>query len=234
MHFSLSPAIFAKYPALQIGLLICRGLKNGPASPEVIALLRDTEAKLKATYQDPEALKAHPAIAVWQEAHRAFGSNPNKFPSSVHALCKRVVKGGELPQVNTLVDLYNIVSLRHMLPVGGEDLDRCSGDITLTFAEGTELFTPLGSSENEPPEPGEAIYRDTEGVLCRKFNWREAARTCLTEKTANAVLVIEAISPTTREMLDAALMDIEALVKAHCNGEVRREILDASHLSAAL
>ena len=234
MHFSVTPAIFQKYPHLLVGLVVCNDVTNGQSPAKIKALLREAEAVVRSRFSDPEALKNHPTIAAWQEAHRTFGSNPNKYLSSIHALCKRVVKGGELPSINALVDLYNVVSLRHMLPVGGEDLDTCSGDIVLTTADGSETFIPLGSTDNEPPEQGEILYRDNVGGICRKWNWREAARTCLTEKTHNAVLVIEAIPPTTRELLDAALTDLEALVRTHCGGTVRREILESSRPSIGL
>ncbi|MDO8648239.1 MAG: B3/4 domain-containing protein [Candidatus Peregrinibacteria bacterium] len=234
MHFRIDPAITAKYPHLLVGLLICRGVDNTKSSPEIGALLRSAEAKIRAQYSDPEALKSHPTIAAWQEVHRSFESNPNKFPSSVHALCKRVAKGGELPSINPLVDLYNVISLTYVLPVGGEDLEKCTGDIHLTIAEGTESFIPLGGTENEPPDPGEVLYRDDAGVLCRKFNWREAARTCLTEKTRNAVLLIEAVPPTTRTELDAALAQLKELISRFCGGTVETTILDGDHPSQLL
>lgn len=73
-----------------------------------------------------------------------------------------MLKGGTLPSINTFVDLYNVLSLKHLLPVGGEDLDRCTGDIILDRATGTEPFIALGETENEPPEAGEIVYKDNE------------------------------------------------------------------------
>lgn len=231
MEFRIDPALFGKYPELHVGLLVCKDVKNSVPSPEIAILLRDAETKIRAKFPDPEALKTHSAIAAWQEVHRAFGSNPNKYPSSIHALTKRVSKGGVLPTINPLVDLYNVISLRHMVPVGGEDLEKCRGDITLTLAVGTESFTPLGGSENEPPDPGEVIYKDDEGVLCRKFNWREAARTALTEQTTNAVLVIEAVPPTTRAELETALKELQELVMRFCGGTVESGVLESARPS---
>ncbi len=230
MQFNIHQQIFEKYPQLLVGLLVCKNIENGPAPVALTTRLRSAESALRSRIPNPDDLKSNPVIAAWQEAHRAFGSNPNKFPSSIHALCKRVIKGGELPAISTLVDLYNIVSLNHMLPVGGEDLNRCKGNIVLTVAVGTEPFTALGSTGNEPPEPGEIIYRDDEGVLCRKFNWREATRTCLTGNTTSTVLVIEAIPPTTRVQLESALNELQDLVQKFCGKDATRAILDSTHL----
>lgn len=225
MTFSIDPHIFAVYPDLQIGILACHNIQNEHTPDSGTSLLRQEEAILRERIQDPEKLKELPTIVAWQEAHRAFGSNPNKFMCSVHALAKRVVKGNDLPSINTLVDLYNVISLRHLFPVGGEDLDRCRGDIHLTISDGTEPFTPLGEESNDSPEAGEVIYRDDDGVICRKFNWREAARTCLTEQTTNAVLVIESIPPTTHEELSRALNELSSLVEEYCGGSAEMYIL---------
>lgn len=216
MSLRIDPRIFTTYPDLLVGTIVCSGLTNGSAPAELTSLLREAESALRTRIPDAEALKAHPNVAAWQAAHRAFGSNPNKYPPSVQALAKRVVNGKELPTISALVDAYNVVSLRHLLPVGGEDLGRCVGDVVLTFAEGGEDFTPLGEEGSAPPEKGEVVYRDDAGVICRRFNWREAARTCLTHDTTDAILVIEALPPVTCGELDDALGELQELVERFC------------------
>jgi DNA/RNA-binding domain of Phe-tRNA-synthetase-like protein len=136
--------------------------------------------------------------------------------------------------ISLLVDLYNILSLKNVMPAGGEDLDACKGDIALTFAAGNERFSTIGSEANEPPEPGEVVYKDAEGVLCRKFNWREAGRTCLTQATTNAVLVIEAIPPMERGELEASLESLRASVATYCGGSLQPMVLDQARSSCAL
>lgn len=234
MRFAIAPGIFERFPDFLVGVLSCHDLQNPASPPEVIAALRETERAVRATFADSEALKQHPAIAAQQELHRAFGSNPNKFPPSSFALAKRVVKGGELPAINTLVDLYNTISLQYLLPVGGEDLAACSGDILLTIAEGGEPFTPLGETENDPPVPNEFVYRDDAGIICRRLNWREGERTCLTEKTRDAVLVIEAIPPATRETLQKALEELREAVMTSAGGTITASVLDRTRSAIML
>jgi DNA/RNA-binding domain of Phe-tRNA-synthetase-like protein len=229
MHFSVDDRVFVTFPDLQIGILACHDIRNSVSPLEVTAVLRAAEAELRSHETDPEHLKEYSTIKAWQEAHRAFGSNPNKFMCSVHALAKRVVKGNNLPNINILVDCYNSVSLKTLLPIGGEDLDCCSGNIHLTIAEGYESFTPLGEDASDPPEAGEVIYRDDVGVICRKFNWREAARTCLTQSTTNAVLVIEALPPTTSGELSQALSMLAEMVQRYCGGLLKGSIIHSSN-----
>jgi DNA/RNA-binding domain of Phe-tRNA-synthetase-like protein len=123
--------------------------------------------------------------------------------------------------VNPLVDLYNAVSLTNLLPCGGEDLAAVRGDIRLTRAVGGEAFVPLGAVETQPPEPGEVIYRDDEGVLCRCWNWREAERTKLTTATGGAFLCLEALPPVSTADLESACESLASLVSNHLGGAAR-------------
>ena len=133
---------------------------------------------------------------------------------------RRAVKGQRLRSVNRLVDLYNTISLRHLVPVGGEDLAAVEGDVALTFA--TDHEPPvrlLGEPEARPPKPGEVIYRDRVGALCRRWNWKEADRTKLTEQTTDGFLVIEGLPPVGRALVESALAELAALVQRHCGGQ---------------
>ncbi|MBI3255910.1 MAG: hypothetical protein HYZ63_02975, partial [Candidatus Andersenbacteria bacterium] len=152
--------------------MVINGADN-KKKPEISELLRSTEQALRQR-SDIENVKEHPAIATWREAHRLFGNNPNRYAPSVEAVIKRVVKGGSLPNINPLVDIYNHICMKYIVPVGGEDLDTCKGNIELAVASGEEKFIGLGDENNDSPTAGEVIYKDEEGVLCRRFNWREA------------------------------------------------------------
>jgi DNA/RNA-binding domain of Phe-tRNA-synthetase-like protein len=137
---------------------------------------------------------------------------------------------GEIRPINALVDLYNTISLRHMIPAGGEDLDAVRGDISLAVAGADEPpVRLLGDAEARSPHPGEVIYRDDVSAICRRLNWREADRTKLTAATRDAVLVLEALPPITGTELRAAGEDLAGLIGEFCGGEIRFEILDALH-----
>jgi DNA/RNA-binding domain of Phe-tRNA-synthetase-like protein len=92
----------------------------------------------------------------------------------------------------------------------------------------------LGEPESRPPKRGEVIYRDRVGALCRRWNWKEADRTKLTEATRDGFLVIEALPPAGRPELAAALEDVAEMIRSHCGGSVRTEILEAAHPEASL
>lgn len=224
MKFQIAPEVHERFSPI-IGVIYAHGIDNSLHVPDIDSLFAKANEKVRAEFAAYENPQQHPNIAAWRLAFKAFGANPKDDRCSVEALVRRILRGDTLPRISTLVDLYNYVSVMHVLPVGGEDLAMIEGDLRLALAAGTEHFMRLGGSENEPPFPGEVIYADDAGAVCRRWNWREADRTQLRETTTDAVIVIDAISPTTREELSAALAELEALITLHCGGTCEREIL---------
>lgn len=226
--------IFDAFPDVLIGVVTFQGVRNAGESPEILEALRREEADAARHLAGVPVIE-HPHIVPWREAYRAFGAKPKDHPSSIEGLARRVMRGQPLPHVNSLVDLYNAVSLRHLVPVGGEDLDAVEGDVELRFATDHEpAVRLLGEPEARPPKTGEVIYADSAGALCRRWNWKEADRTKLTEKTTDGFLVVEGLPPVGRGLVEEALKDLSGLVLAHCGGSVRLTVLDSGNATAHL
>ena len=225
----LDPAVAERFPHYSGLIVYAFGLVNGPSDEASVARLRAAEAAARLVFADQRPAD-HPHVAAWRRAYGAFGAKPSKYPCSVEALLGRTVKGQDLPAINRCVDLYNAVSLRHVLPVGGEDLDTLDGDLTLTFATGDECFDlPDGDSETSRPEPGEAIWVDRAGVTCRRWNWRQGRRTRLTETSRNAYFVLDRLAPFTVEALRAAGDElIDLLIGSSPGARFDSELLGAS------
>jgi DNA/RNA-binding domain of Phe-tRNA-synthetase-like protein len=180
------------FPGYRAGVVAATGLVNGPSVPlEVEAARVD-----------------HPHLLAWREAFRAFGAK--RYVCSAEALLRRA---DELPRVNRLVDLYNAVSMRWAVPVGGEDLDRVVGSVTLRFARVGDSF-----DGGDPPKPGEVVWADEAGVTCRRWNWRQGRRTRLELGTTRAYFVFDAL-PGFGD-LDAAMSDLSARLAVACPGAV--------------
>lgn len=234
MKLKINPQIFVQYPDVVLGVLSVHGLNNMENIPELQSQLRVAERTALATIGD-ESIVEHPHIVPWREAYRLFGAKPKKYPSSIENLIRRISSGEQIRHINTLVDIYNIISLAHILPVGGEDVDKMEGDLQLTIAGENEVpIKLLGEPEERPPYPNEVIYKDDIGTICRRWNWKEADRTKLTEETKNAVLVIEGLPPVGKEQVTIALDKLRELIEKFCGGEIRSFILDKSQTEVDL
>jgi DNA/RNA-binding domain of Phe-tRNA-synthetase-like protein len=195
----IAPEIFALRPDFRALSIHAEGVANSGGTPETTATL---VSACKEPCAEPWA-EAH--REAWREAYRAFGAKPQRTPCSAEALLKRVGRDGTLPSVNAVVDLYNAMSLRFAIPVGGENAAAYAGAPHLVRASGSEPFETVqaGAPVTEAPEPSEVIWRDELGVTCRRWNWRQGTRTRIEATTAHMWFILEALDP----LPDAALME---------------------------
>lgn len=216
------------FPQAKIGVIVARGINNTIQENNRFApLLRQSEEKARA-YLTESVFSENSVVARWRDAFRKFKTKKGAR-SSIEALLKRIERGDEIGTINPLVDLYNAISLKHALPCGGEDIDTFEGDLRLTLASGNEPFITLGSEESAPPYPGELVYKDDAGAVCRSWNWRESVRTMLTEDTTNAFLCIELVDQTRWDILQLAIDELAQEVQRHLGGTFHVAILDREH-----
>lgn len=229
MRFVIEADVLSSFPDVSVGVLVLENIDNH-SGPDLAEELRRAQEGARAEL-DGVNVTEHPRIRCWREAYRAFGAKPKKYPSSIENLVRRTLKGEPLRPINPLVDLYNVVSLRHLVPVGGEDLDAIEGDIRLRRAgENEPPIRLLGENEERAPKAGEVVYADDRGAICRRWNWKEADRTKLSEATTRAVLVVEALPPVTRDELVSVMEELERLVRTTTGADVTAAILDRNQV----
>ncbi|MCQ4635696.1 B3/4 domain-containing protein [Anaerovorax odorimutans] len=227
--FVIKDDFWELFPQAEIAVVVAKRIDNTEASaepvrPDIIELLeKANEDAKKFITKDP--LSENEVIAVWRDAFKKFKTKKGAR-CSIEALLKRVQKGKEVGCINPLVDLYNAVSLSFGLPCGGEDIDTFAGDMRLTVAEGGEPFLALGDEEYDEALPGEIIYKDDEGAVCRCWNWRDGQRTMLTEDTKNAFLIIESVDPGRSGDLRQAAQKLEELTVKFLGGTARIEFMN--------
>ena len=180
MRLVIADAMFDEFPDLILGVVILHGIDNTQDRAEISGLLREAEASLPGAFGGTPVID-HPQIAPWREAYRKFGAKPKDYPSSIENIARRVLNGAKIGHINNLVSLYNTISLRHLLPVGGEDLDRISGDVRLTRAGDDEPAILLLGERQQPARNrscgfGERdLHQHRTGGRRRRIGWARAA-----------------------------------------------------------
>lgn len=199
------------FPEGQVNVLVLHDINNtGLDSDKYQAILEDAEEQAK-QYLTADVFSENAVVQSWRESYQAFKKKKGAR-ASIEALLKRVSQGKGVGTINPLVDLYNSVSMRFAVPVGGEDLSAIEGDLHLGMAQGGEAFYPLGDDQNEPALPGEIIYSDAAGAVCRCLNWRDGKRTMLTETTTDAIMFMEATNVLQKENLDTAMDALQRVI----------------------
>jgi DNA/RNA-binding domain of Phe-tRNA-synthetase-like protein len=218
----ISPA----FPDFRVAIVVADGLAIPPARPaELAALIVERESACRARWQGTE-LSEIPGIAVWRAAYRAFGIKKTSYRCSVERLVKNVLADRPMPEINAFVDAYNAVSLAHVMPAGADDLAHLAGDIAFRYARSGDTFLDMageGGPASDPPKDGEVVYADAEKVLCRRWNWRQDARSLVTPETTRAVVTVQANGTGD---LGAAVADLTDLLRRFCGGSVAVAIAD--------
>lgn len=109
-----------------------------------------------------ETLKAISGIEATRRVYRACGKDPSRYRPAAEALIRRQLKGKDLYQIDTLVDLVNLASIRYGYSIGGFDADKFQGD-TLTLGVGREGEPYEGIGRGMINIAGLPVYRDAKG-----------------------------------------------------------------------
>jgi len=224
VSFSVADEVFARFPAYARGVVVAYDVTNGPTPTELVRLLREAEASVRARLT-LETLTAEPRIASWREAFRKSGIKPSEYRASVEAMARRALRDQELPAINTLVDIGNVLSLRHLVPVGGHAIDHVTSAITLRFATGTEQFEPFGTTLVEQPEPGEIVFVEGNTVLTRRWSWRQANHTMTLPESTAVEINVDGLPPVSVDEVENICREAEEMVRHYCGGRIWHAIL---------
>jgi DNA/RNA-binding domain of Phe-tRNA-synthetase-like protein len=190
MKYIVEKEMFEKYPDLTIGVVLGRGLKIEKTNEELRLLVSENVSKFISEFQGINLLD-HPNVNVWRDTYKSFGVKPKDHKPTAEALLRRVLNGHPFPNINTAVDAYLAVELLYYLPIGGYDLQKVKSNICLKISTGGESFIPLGGESLEYSERGEVVYCDGEGVITRRWNYRDAERTKIDLKSTDIILATE-------------------------------------------
>lgn len=213
--FAYDNVVVERYPTIRAGVVHATGLSNGPSPSalldEYLAEQRAASERLNAT-----AIADLPQIAAWRRVFASFGARPTRYRNAAEALLRRLAKRGDIPTINILVDIGNLVSIRYAMPVAVFDRADIAGATTVRFATGAELFTDLGSAESVHPDPGEVIFVDGDDVVsARRWCWRQSAQSATTAATVDALIVVEGHHTAARQDVESALTDLVSLLASH-------------------
>lgn len=221
--------IFLLRPDYRVLLMIAEGIPPGPSDALSEALLSEAEQSTRELLRDTTVTELK-HISAWREAYKAFGVKPKTAKSSLEALTRRVAAAG-LPRINRLTDIYNAISIKHQVPIGGEDLDKYDGSPFLIRATGKEQFQTFASGEPQVDfaAPGEPVWCDGGGITCRRWNWRQGPRTALDDKSTGAVFILDALEALSDEHLRDAADELESILKKLSPSvTVTRRVMDSA------
>jgi DNA/RNA-binding domain of Phe-tRNA-synthetase-like protein len=225
MRFSVDEKLFQMFPGLTIGVVVCSVNNTWYGNDGLEGVLEELRAGFP--YEKPQD---HPHVRVWREGFTRLGVSASKYYSSIESLLRRALKGGPFPRINPLVDLYNAVSLKYLVPMGGHAIAPLTGDMALCFAQGGEPFTPMDGGGQESAEKGEVTYRDDEEVLTRRWVWRQCEKDKVTAHTTSVFIPIDVMGGLAPGLCQDVIASFEEGLTKNSYGSItHRDMLTAQH-----
>ncbi|MBA2366725.1 MAG: hypothetical protein H0V77_09790 [Actinobacteria bacterium] len=231
MRFSVAPVVFESFPGLRLVVALAEEIDNHSPKPDLLQLWRHTWEEAGRWKGTGVNAQSHPRVRPWRDAMGAIGVSGQKFPSSVEAILRRAMKGGEPFSINPLVDYYNLVSLRHVVPAGGFDLEKLDDKLELRLTRRGDMFLALDESEPLAVADGEVAYVTGQVVLTRHFVWRQSRAGLLMPGTRSVFLVSEILGTLGKRLADTVTEDFQAGLTRYFDSVPQTFLVDEAHPS---
>jgi DNA/RNA-binding domain of Phe-tRNA-synthetase-like protein len=160
-------------------------------------------------------IEAHPVLAAYRELHRLVGVD-GVVPPAQH-LISLAKANGRLPNINTVVDCYNLVSAQTGFSIGAHDCAHLRGDVAFRITGGGERYWPLGEPKLTPVRAGQYACMDDEKIVCL-MDVKQCEETRITKQTSEFVIYVQGNSRMTPHDVQDALERLGALVTEICGG----------------
>ena len=201
-----------------------KGLDSHAAIPEVL------EAEIRQMGEDVvmgryDEVYSNDVTEGYKDLIRKAGRSVKKNPPTVPGFIDNIKHRGSMPRINSIVDVYNIESIRSSLAIGGHDLDAVKGDIRVTVCGHEDSFTAIGGKEKHV-EPTDFVYRDEKGILAW-LDVRDSEFYKMSDDTTNVLFVMQGNANTTVDYRVEAMKRLEHDLR-QVNPEMAFEICVAS------
>lgn len=207
MPLTIDPDLKKKCPRIALGCLTAR-VSSGEAPATLVAEMQACESRIL-NLPEPRAVLESPKILATRSGYKALGKDPARYRGSAEALLRRILSGKHFPQINSVVDVINLVSVESRLPIGLYDLAHITGDIVFRAGRAGETYKGIGKYDLNLE--GLPVFCDQAGPHGSPTS--DSERTMVTESTRQVAAVF--VSFGGAEGLDAALERMAGLLKQY-------------------
>jgi len=216
--FSIDKSMLEKYPSLNIGIAVIKGViikKND------LGLAKEIQEFVKSQENlTNEMIGSYPEIQSYRKIYKEMGLDWHSKRPSPEALLRRIALKKGLYEINTCVDAYNLIVMKHHISSGAFDLDQIQFPTVLRFPKHDEEILLLGDKEPTKYKSNDLAYFDQVGGYNIYFNYRDAQRTAVTEETKNILINIDGIYEITRKQVEKTLKESIEIITKYCGGKV--------------
>lgn len=209
MDSALKIALPPSYPGVKVYYQVFQNVSVLTGSSKIDQVIGQVESELRSKYT-LDSITENPEIKYWTSLYAKMGVDVRKHKPACLSIAERILRGRNIPRINSLVDIANLVMAKHLHPVGAFDFDQIRGNILLRLSEPGERYVALFEKEPTSVPPGEIVYADADGIFSRYS--KDADRTKITSNTIRVLYVVDGTPQTENSMLETAARYLSELV----------------------
>lgn len=220
MKITLKKEVFQKFhPQFQIAFLLAQGLDNQAKLKESRHLLQEVEVMVPLLFH-PDTLKTHSLLSPWATLQHELDPRAAHYQTSLEKLLAQVLKKKKIQARDTLTNLLNYISLKHLVPLTVDDFHKLKGSLTFQLSTGKERASLLKKLKKNA-----LYYRDQKNILGLKLDYWKSSKTKPDKKTTAYLIHLEALPPITPQKLKQITQELSNLIKTFCSGKTKIFIL---------
>jgi DNA/RNA-binding domain of Phe-tRNA-synthetase-like protein len=207
----IDPGLKNKCPRTSLGVLTAKVVpRETPVDLQEEMKLRETEIL---HLPDPRTLLESPKILATRAGYKTLGKDPARYRGSAEALLRRIISGKGFPQINSVVDIINLVSVESRLPVGLYDLAHVQGAIVFRPGHSGETYKGIGKYDLNLE--GLPVFSDEQGPHGSPTS--DSERTMVTSATRNVAAIL--VSFGGAEGLQSSCQRMTSLLQRYAEGQ---------------
>jgi len=214
VRLSVDPKLREAFPGLDAHLVEVGGLtvrdRDERLDAFVPVLVREFRERLRL-----DTLKDEPHLRAYRDFYWRVGLDPTKIRPASEALLRRVLQGKELPRINTLVDSYNLASMKTHIAIAAFDAAHTHGDLRMRLARAGEEFLGIGMDAPVVLKGVEVVCEDDEGLVA-VYPYRDSHRTRATTATTGTFFMTCGVPGIERSTLIESAAVTKEFVERFC------------------
>jgi DNA/RNA-binding domain of Phe-tRNA-synthetase-like protein len=216
MNVTIDADLKKKCPRTALGCLTAR-VKTEPSPVALLAEMNQRELDIQ-ELPFPRSVLESPQLEAVRRAYKALGKDPARYRGSAEALLRRIVAGKGFPQINSVVDAINLVSVESRLPVGLYDAGHVSGGLVFRSGRAGETYKGIGKYDlNLECLP---VFADDVGPHGSATS--DSERTMVTPQTTGILaIIVSFVGPEGLDRWTRRMSDLLAEYASAQNVEIR-------------
>ena len=216
MILKIDSEISTRFPDVNALMIQIKGVKIHKIDNELEKAKFEVMKQVRSEY-NIKLVKDLKTFRAYRDFFWKIGIDPTKIRPAAEALIRRILAGKTIPRINTLVDAYNLASIKSGIALATFDTDKLDADLFMRFAEEGEQFYGIGMEKPLILKGIEIVISDNEKLIA-VYPYRDAENTKVTEKTKNITIIVCGVPGISKEILSDASRVVFEYVTTFCGG----------------